>query len=92
MYLGSFVTNFGTKTSTKSAYLLKVFVRALSTFKWIIWALFEGCISLPVSELILRVGIYITKVLYFRLKTAVTNSFFPINSTLLVVESMSSMI
>ncbi len=87
VYLGSSTANFGEKTLAKSTYSLVTLVEALSAFRLVIWAFFEGCTLSP--ESILRTVTCITKTLYSRLRAAAANSFFPISSTCLVVKNTS---
>ena len=88
--LKSSIANFSKKTSIKLVYLLKILVKALSTFKWAIWVFVEACISLPKSTL--RTAISITETLYSKSKTATTNFFFPMSSTYLVIGNTSLII
>ena len=90
MYLKSSIATFSKKIFTKSAYLLGILVGASSTFKLAIGAFFEGC-TLS-SQSIISAAIYTIKILYSKSRAAITNFFFSISSTYLVVGSTSLLV
>ena len=90
MCLKNSITNFDENTSAKKVYLSGTLVRALSTFKLAILALIDGYTLSPKSTL--KAAVCTIKVLCFRLKTVIINSFFPINLTYLIVRSISPVV
>ena len=57
MYLRSSIINFDEKKFAKSTYLLETSMTVSSTFKWVIWAFFEGCTLSFILRLILKAAI-----------------------------------
>ncbi len=80
----------GENKSAKSVYLLSTSIGTSSAFKWAIWALLKECTSSPESTP--RAAICTTMTSYSESKAAIANSFFPINSTYLVVRSISPVV
>lgn len=85
MYFESLAARFLEKRSAKSTYLQKMKVEVLSVFKGPIWACQKGWTFRLRLELI-RKAIWTKKVSSFKFRAAITNVFFPICSTRLMVK------